>query len=716
MKGHRMKIIDEGTDLAKKQFEERMQFLEEEKKRLQEEERRREITKREQEDIEEAKMIAEGIKISNEDAEERKEKMEEAEGQLKMNLRPRTRSTTSSSYKTEDEDDKDDDSGSDSENDWYPLKSPPTIRREDDNRTEEEITAEYLNEHYSSPGGNIIDPSSNEEPETENMDTAEIPRENIFSNDDIHIRRVPLKVYNQKGMNMTKTINTVLENNKGMNLERYFRNLMITMTRAEQGIDADKQNGKLDNSTKIAQARRYKAARLAAEHTWKGEDSEDYFNKRKEKAAQREREQKKKKTQKYRSSTPTDKTKENLNKTVDLVSPDRDAKREQKSKKRGHDDLDFDTDYCSDDDKVPSECDKDTKIVITKKNKKTRLTKKLLKGEEARSKNLRQELRDMREKCEKEKTLLNKTIADIETENRNREKDLAEKEINLTVREKKLDEKGNKLKTKKTHLVEAVVRKVSEKQKQSGVTDEESLRQSVDSEITSIMDDEEESVFLDQESGTGLTETSEMDEEKDLDYWDKQDAQIKNYDEPLDTNLLDDDNQEESWTERQTPEGQVNTNIIFKAQTHTLRLGRRERNGDSRHRVLRDRCLGRGLSNGGDRRPEGRSDLKKRKEVQSMYHKTEYFLLNYVQSRIKTHVIFTIFFLFVNKDILVKSRSKVNLDGLETLTKTYKEVRKKIRNRLLLRAANRVEKKTWREQSERQDNLLTCKRSRSVES
>ena len=129
------------------------------------------------------------------------------------------------------------------------------------------------------------------------------------------------------------------------------------------------------------------------------------------------------------------------------------------------------------------------------------MTKKLLKGEEARSKNLRQELRDMREKCEKEKTLLNKTIADIETENRNHEKDLAEKEINLTVREKKLDEKGNKLKTKKTHLVEAVVRKVSEKQNQSGVTDEESLRQSVDSEITSIMDDEEESVFLDQESG-----------------------------------------------------------------------------------------------------------------------------------------------------------------------------------------------------------------------
>ena len=44
------------------------------------------------------------------------------------------------------------------------------------------------------------------------------------------------------------------------------------------------------------------------------------------------------------------------------------------------------------------------------------LTKKLLKGKEARSKNLRQELRDMRERCDKEKTILNKTIADIEAD------------------------------------------------------------------------------------------------------------------------------------------------------------------------------------------------------------------------------------------------------------------------------------------------------------
>ena len=45
------------------------------------------------------------------------------------------------------------------------------------------------------------------------------------------------------------------------------------------------------------------------------------------------------------------------------------------------------------------------------------------------------------------------------------------------------------------------MRKVSEKQKQSGATDEESLRQSANSEFTSIMEDADESVFLDQESG-----------------------------------------------------------------------------------------------------------------------------------------------------------------------------------------------------------------------
>ena len=39
-----------------------------------------------------------------------------------------------------------------------------------------------------------------------------------------------------------------------------------------------------------------------------------------------------------------------------------------------------------------------------------------------------------------------------------------------------------------------------------------------------------------QESGTGLTETSEMEEGQDLDYWDEQESQIKNYDKPMDDN------------------------------------------------------------------------------------------------------------------------------------------------------------------------------------
>ncbi len=92
------------------------------------------------------------------------------------------------------------------------------------------------------------------------------------------------------------------------------------------------------------------------------------------------------------------------------------------------------------------------------------------------------------------------------------------------------------------------MRNVSGEQSGATNTDEESLRQSVDSEITSIVEDEEDSVFNDQELGTGLTETSNLE---------RQDAEIKNHDEPLALELLDDDQQEDIDTQRQTPEGQV---------------------------------------------------------------------------------------------------------------------------------------------------------------
>merc|ERR1711860_74429 len=102
--------------------------------------------------------------------------------------------------------------------------SPPTHRREDDNRTEAEITEEYLDDQFKNQDSNIIDPTSDREPEAEGMDT-DIPTNNILSNQDIHIRRVPLSVWlTNKGKNLTKTVNTVLESNQGMNLERYFRN------------------------------------------------------------------------------------------------------------------------------------------------------------------------------------------------------------------------------------------------------------------------------------------------------------------------------------------------------------------------------------------------------------------------------------------------------------------------------------------------------------
>ena len=57
-----------------------------------------------------------------------------------------------------------------------------------------------------------------------------------------------------------------------------------------------------------------------------------------------------------------------------------------------------------------------------------------------------------------------------------------------------------------------------------------------------------------------------MEEGQDLDYWDEQESQIKSYDKPMDDKLLDDDNQEEECTERQTPEGQVNIFINLNAQ------------------------------------------------------------------------------------------------------------------------------------------------------
>ena len=201
--------------------------------------------------------MAEAARIDKEDAEERQKKIEDAEQELKMTLRPRTRSVTSSSYKTTE--DEDEDPESNSESNGYPPSSPPIPRQENDLRTDAEI-ANKSHRSTAPPAGTW----SSHHPMTRN----EIPKDNVIANDAIILRKVPLRVYNKKGK-------TVLSNNKGMDQQKYFKNLMVTMTRAEEGIKEDQELGKLDEDIpKVAQQRMYKAAKIAAEHTWKGQDSD----------------------------------------------------------------------------------------------------------------------------------------------------------------------------------------------------------------------------------------------------------------------------------------------------------------------------------------------------------------------------------------------------------------------------------------------------------
>ena len=58
----------------------------------------------------------------------------------------------------------------------------------------------------------------------------------------------------------------------------------------------------------------------------------------------------------------------------------------------------------------------------------------------------------MRDKSANKKNDLNKTIKNIEAEKEAREKDLADKEINLKVKEKKIEEKGKTLASKERKL------------------------------------------------------------------------------------------------------------------------------------------------------------------------------------------------------------------------------------------------------------------------
>ena len=194
-----------------------------------------------------------------------------------MTLRPRTKS--SSTCKSSGED-----SEEDSDNESYPPDSEDGTQDNADYRAQ-----------YSDPGREIVDPSSNDE----EMDTTEQPCRRVvtMSTQKILIRAEPLCVWTQKGDNLTRTINTVLSNNAEINMDLFLRNLLVTLTRAEEGIENE---GLRVGDQKLAWQRRYDAAKRAAEHTWRRQDSEEYFRKRDKKDAKKSK--KKEKTQKV---TPT---------------------------------------------------------------------------------------------------------------------------------------------------------------------------------------------------------------------------------------------------------------------------------------------------------------------------------------------------------------------------------------------------------------------------
>ena len=339
---------------------------------MEEIERRCQITLREQKELEDARELAAAQLESRRIGEEEEENRQKGE-KSKMTLRPRTKS--SSTCKSSGEDSKED-----SDNESYPPDS------EDGGQDNEEYRAQY-----SDPGREIVDPSSNDE----EMDTTEQPcgRSVTMSTQKILIRAQPLAVWTQKGDNLTRTINTVLGNNEDINMDLFLRNLLVTLTRAEEGIQNE---GLRVGDQKIARQRRYDAAKRATEHTWRRQDSEEYFKKRDKKDTKRST--KKEKTQK---ATPTRKKTGSLNRTVDLVSPECGQSPDLKTKKRNHDNLD--TDYSSDDDRVPSECDECSKTVIKNKNKKIQITKQLLKGKKEETKNLRNELRELEGQKRKQK-------------------------------------------------------------------------------------------------------------------------------------------------------------------------------------------------------------------------------------------------------------------------------------------------------------------------
>ena len=105
--------------------------------------------------------------------------------------------------------------------------------------------------------------------------------------------------------------------------------------------------------------------------------------------------------------------------------------------------------------------------MLKRKNKKLKTGKRLLKGKDIETKDLRHELRDLREKYAKEKEETNKillsekAISEKDLMNETRETDLADREIHLNIQMKRLKEKGENLRKKKDMIVDNMMRSIS---------------------------------------------------------------------------------------------------------------------------------------------------------------------------------------------------------------------------------------------------------------
>ena len=110
---------------------------------------------------------------------------------------------------------------------------------------------------------------------------------------------------------------------------------------------------------------------------------------------------------------------------------------------------------------------------------------------------------------------------------------------------------------------------------------EDDVRSSVDSLVTSVLSgDTSDNVFNDRESGTGLTETSEMEDQ----------AEGDPADENVDDHLLDQPDSPIRAPHRMTPEGQeeqvISTSYINEKTIHDHLIAGRKLGGHSGHRWI----------------------------------------------------------------------------------------------------------------------------------